>query len=166
MRNNANTVRRFFDDAPLATEILGVYKYLIANCKVILKTMLSACAIDVEKFKMHSLDMARRYEDLLLNADINPESFNARIRHKSKLLRCQLIGYPKMLRNLEKKIQPRFSTQIFLGENDTRCVPSASGIVGSTYIELSQISIAEDNRSHLKFKIRFFSELATRERPS
>lgn len=59
--NDGNTARRFFSNPHLASQITGVDETLIKRIGIILRTISSGFSIDVEKFRIYTLDTAKLY---------------------------------------------------------------------------------------------------------
>ncbi|KAJ4425626.1 hypothetical protein ANN_27822 [Periplaneta americana] len=59
--NDGNTARRFFENSAVSSEITGVDEEIITRFRVILQTLLSGYAIDVDNFQVYTLETARKY---------------------------------------------------------------------------------------------------------
>lgn len=59
--NDGNTARRFFENVALTSEILNLDEKFITSCKVILQTMASGFAVNIDKFRLYCFEVAKRY---------------------------------------------------------------------------------------------------------
>lgn len=62
--NDGNTARKFFQQPSLASQITGVNESLIKRLGIILRTMSSGYAINVEAFRKYAMDTAELYVEL------------------------------------------------------------------------------------------------------
>jgi hypothetical protein len=88
--NDGNTARRFFEDPDLTAKITKIDVNLIRKFSVILKTLVSGCFIDDEKFKNYTLGTAELYVQLYPWYKM-PASVHKVLIHGSSIIRSSVL---------------------------------------------------------------------------